>query len=90
MGIFDKIVNSIRGSDNITRAGANIHLNKYRKPWHHYFAQNAGEGWVVLGSSNRRRTVDIQVPYLFPTKAVARSVAKFMTRSAMVVHNRHH
>jgi hypothetical protein len=59
-------------------------LSEYRKPWHHYFAQNAGEGWVVLGSSNRRKTVDVQIPYLFPSKPVARSVAKYMTRSAMV------
>jgi hypothetical protein len=90
MGILDKIVNSIRGT-GITRAGANIHLNQYRRPWHHYWASNAGNGWIVLGSSNRRKTVDVQIPYLFPSKPVARSVAKFMTRSAMVrthiIHN---
>lgn len=90
MGILDKIMNSIRSS-GVTRAGSDIHLAQYRKPWHNYFASNAGNGWVVLGSSNRRKTVDVQVPYLFPTKAVARSVAKFMTRSAMIrthiIHN---
>jgi len=83
MGIFDKITQAINPR-GITRAGTNIRLAPYRKPWHTYWTENGGEGWLVLGSKGRRRTVDIEVPYLFPTRAIARSVAKYMTRSAMV------
>jgi hypothetical protein len=83
MGIFDKISTAFNPR-GITRAGANIRLSAYRKPWFNYWTENGGEGWLVLGSSKRRRVVEIEVPYLFPTRAIARSVAKYMTRTAMV------
>lgn len=83
MGIFDKITNAINPR-GITRSGTSIRLSLYRKPWHTYWTENGGEGWLVLGSSTRRRRVDVEIPYLFPTRAIARSVAKYMTRTAMV------
>ena len=83
MDLFTKI-NNLVSPRGITRAGANIRLAPYRKPWHHYWTENGGDGWIVLGSSHRRKTVEVQVPYLFPTRAIARSVAKYMTKSAMI------
>jgi len=83
MGILDRIRDSMR-SGGVTRSGTSIRLAPYTKPWHTYFTENGGTGWMVLGTKSRRRTVDIEVPYLFPTRAIARSVAKYMTRTAMV------
>jgi hypothetical protein len=83
MGIFDKINNAFNPR-GVSRSGTNIRLSPYRRAWHTYWTENGGEGWLVLGSKSRRRTVDVEVPYLFPTRAIARSVAKYMTRTSMV------
>lgn len=59
-----------------------INLAAYRKPWWNYWAFDGGSGFYVVGGPKRK--AEIMVPTLFPTRAVARSVAKYMTRSARI------
>lgn len=59
-----------------------IRLVEYRVPWWNYWTTNGGEGWMVIGGPKAHRRAEITVPILFPTRAIARSVAKYMTRSA--------
>lgn len=59
-----------------------INLSDFRKPWWNYWCEPGGEGFYVVGGPKRK--AQIYVPTLFPTRAVARSVAKYMTRSARI------
>jgi len=59
-----------------------INLGAYRKPWWNYWATDTGTGFYVVGGPKRK--AEIMVPTLFPTRAVARSVAKYMTRSSRI------
>jgi hypothetical protein len=59
-----------------------IKLSSFRKPWWNYWTECGGEGFLVVGGPKRK--AEIMVPTLFPTRAVARSVAKYMTRSARI------
>ena len=84
------IINTIFGSSSPDPArqplGRNesqrIRLNDYRKPWFNYWTTDAGDGFYVVGGPKRK--AETMIPCLFPTRAVARSVAKYMTRSARI------
>lgn len=62
--------------------GQRLRLNDYRKPWHNYWTTEGGEGFYVVGGPKRK--AEIMIPVLFPTRAVARSIAKYMTRSSRI------
>lgn len=67
----------------LVRNGAQrINLSEFRKPWHNYWTEPAGEGFYVVGGPKRHAT--IMIPTIFPTRAVARSVAKYMIRSSRI------
>jgi hypothetical protein len=59
-----------------------IKLSEFRKPWFNYWTTEGGDGFYVVGGPKRKAI--IMVPTLFPTRAIARSVAKYMTRSSRI------
>lgn len=61
---------------------AKIRLNDFRKPWYNYWTEAGGDGYYVVGGPKRKAT--LMVPVLFPTRAIARSVAKYMTKSSRI------
>jgi hypothetical protein len=59
-----------------------IRLNDFRKPWHNYWTTAGGDGFYVVGGPKRKP--EIMIPVLFPTRAIARSIAKYLTRSSRI------
>jgi hypothetical protein len=62
--------------------GQRLRLNDYRKPWWSYWTTEGGEGFYVVGGPKRKE--ETMIPVLFPTRAIARSIAKYMTRSSRI------
>lgn len=59
-----------------------IRFSLYRQPWHNYWTECGGNGFIVVGGPKRKAT--ITVPILFESRPIARSVAKYMTRSSRI------
>ena len=59
-----------------------IRLSEYRMPWFNYWLEPGGDGFYVVGGAKRKAT--LMIPTLFPTKAIARSIAKYMCRSSRI------
>ncbi len=57
-------------------------LSAFRKPWHNYWVSDGGTGFYVVGGPKRK--AEIFIPALWPTRCVARSIAKYLTRSARI------
>jgi len=61
-----------------------IRFSDYRKPWYNYWTTDGGTGFYVVGGPKMHKNASIMVPTLFPTRAIARSVAKHMTKYSRV------
>jgi hypothetical protein len=84
MSIFTSLFGSPDPARPLGRnEGQRIRFSDYRKPWYNYWTTEGGpHGFYVVGGPKMHKNPLIMVPNLFPTRAVARSVAKYMTRSA--------
>jgi len=64
--------------------GQRICFSNYRKPWWNYWTTDGGKGFYVVGGPKMHKNPQIMVEFLFPTRAVARSVAKHMTKISRI------
>jgi len=87
MGIIDNLFGTPApapaGPARLARNEAQrIPLSSFRKPWWNYWVSDGGSGFYVVGGPKRK--AKLFIPTLFPTRAIARSVSKYMTRSARI------